>query len=397
LRQSELLLRRGHHVLAWNMHFYIHSLPPDADIRIPPPITVPLLEVCAQLQLPPVITYSDDVLYNWELKVPSAEPTPALDNLRCLTLFTGTRDEEEFYLASARIELRGVDALEIMRAIMDELFVGDGLAARRITRYLHNLSRVLDDLSLLLLGVRDGCDPDVFYHEIRPWFNGADSGSRNWTFEGLEAHPELVLPVELSGPSAAQSSLIHAFDVFLGVDHTPKQTPPPSFPTLSTSYIEHPSSFTTSKSDPAHQALPKTPFLTRMRSYMPRHHRNFLRHLDAAPRPLRAAVARMSDAALLDAYNSALDALRRFRDAHLRIVALYIIGPSRRGPPSSARIAQAGTDTAAETCGGQTGTGMEVETESTSRLRGTGGTDLVRFLKGVRDRTSEATMERATV
>ena len=24
----------------------------------------------------------------------------------------------------------------------------------------------------------DGCDPDVFYHAIRPWFNGADSGSK---------------------------------------------------------------------------------------------------------------------------------------------------------------------------------------------------------------------------
>jgi indoleamine 2,3-dioxygenase len=205
------------------MHFYIHSLPPDAEIRIPLPVTVPLLQVCAQLDLPPVITYSDDVLYNWALKIPSAELTPSLGNLRCLTLFTGKRDEEEFYLASARIELRGVDALEIMRATMDELFVGDALAAGRITRYLHSLVSVLDDLARLLLAVRDGCEPDTFYHEIRPWFNGADSGSRNWTFEGLEAHPELALPTELSGPSAAQSSLIHALDAFLGVDHTSLQ------------------------------------------------------------------------------------------------------------------------------------------------------------------------------
>ena len=206
------------------MHFYIHSLPPDAEIRIPPPITVPLLEICVQLQLPPVITYSDDVLYNWELKVPSAEPTPALHNLRCLTLFTGKRDEEEFYLASARIELRGVDALEIMGATMDELFVGDVLAARRITRYLHSLVRVIDDLARLLLAVRNGCDPDTSYHES-PWFNGANSGSRRWFFEGLDAHPELPVPTELSSPSAAQSSLIHALDAFLGVNHTPNPTP----------------------------------------------------------------------------------------------------------------------------------------------------------------------------
>lgn len=373
------------------MHFYVHSLPLDADIRIPPPITLPLLEVCVQLQLPPVITYSDDVLYNWALKVPSAGPTPALDNLRCLTLFTGTRDEEEFYLVSARIELRGVDALEIMRATMDELFVGDDLAARRITRYLYSLVRVLDDLARLLLAVRDGCEPDAFCHEIRPWFNGADSGTRMWTFEGLDAHPELALPAELSGPSAAQSSLIQALDAFLGVSQTSDPTTTPSFstpssPSSSLSGLSSPTPVPPEVASSAH--IPsKAPFLTRMRAYMPRHHRNFLRHLGAAPRPLRAEVMRMRDAALTEAYNAAVDGLRRFRDAHLRIVALYIVSPSHRSPTFSPPIAQA--EAAAEACDVQ----MGMATKSPAGLlRGSGGTHLVRFLKGVRDRTSEAAL-----
>src|SRR6266702_3431590 len=362
------------------MHFYIHSLPPDAEIRIPAPITVPLLQVCAQLQLPPVMTYSDDVLYNWALKVPSAEPRPALDNLRCLTLFTGTRDEEEFYLTCARIELCGVDALEVMRATMDELFVGDELAAHRLTRYLHILSRILDDIARLLLSVRDGCDPDVFYHSIRPWFNGADSGARTWHFDGLDAHPELVLPDELSGPSAAQSPLIHTFDVFLGIDHTPS---PSSSPTLQPA----PAS---GAAAPAH-VPPKAPFLARMRAYMPRHHRNFLSHLAAAPRPLRAAVERTGNAALTDAYNASLAALRRLRDAHIRIATLYIVGPSRRAPPTScapALTVQAKGAAGAVKVGFANGTGS-----GTVLLRGTGGTDAIRFLKGVRDRTSEAALE----
>jgi len=387
------------------MHFYIHSLPPEAEIRIPASITVPLLQVCVQLQLPPVITYSDDVLYNWALKAPSAEPIPALENLRCLTSFTGTRDEEEFYLASARIELRGVDALEIMRATMDELFVGDTLAARRITHYLHSLVRVLDDLARLLLAVRNGCDPGVFYHLIRPWFNGADSGSRKWTFEGLEGgeygpHSGLRVPTELSGPSAAQSSLVHSLDTFLGVDH---HTPNPAAHSHSTSHFEGsptPASgagagaSTANTTVQTHTQPPKVPFLTRMRTYMPRHHRNFLRHLGAAPRPLRVAVERMGDTALTEAYNAAVDALRRFRDAHLRIVALYIVGPSHRIAPTFAAPATA----AAEVCTGQlgigngigTGTGTGGTAAVPGLLRGTGGTDMVRFLKGVRDRTSEA-------
>lgn len=382
------------------MHFYIHSLPPDAEIRIPPPITVPLLEICVELQLPPVKTYSDDVLYNWALKVPSAQPIPALDNLRALTLFTGKRDEEEFYLASARIELRGVDALEIMGATMDELFVGDELAARRITRYLHSLVRVIDDLARLLLAVRNGCDPDTFYHEIRPWLNGADSGSRSWIFEGLDAHPELPLPTELSGPSAAQSSLIHALDAFLGVNHTPNpaQTPSLSFPT-SPSTSQFGTTFSQTQTPANANAYasgvvcsshvpPKAPFLTRMRAYMPRHHRNFLRHLSFVPRPLRAEVARMGDAALTEAYNAALDALRRFRDAHLRIVALYIVGPSHR-PLTCIPVANA-----AERCEGQIDMGTAATATAMGLLRGTGGTDMVKFLKGARDHTSEAALGR---
>jgi indoleamine 2,3-dioxygenase len=399
------------------MHFYIHSLPPEAEVRIPAPITVPLLQICVQLQLPPVITYSDDVLYNWALKVPSTEPTPALDNLRCLTLFTGTRDEEEFYLASARIELRGVDALEIMRATMDELFVGDTLASRRITRYLQSLIRVLDDLARLLLAVRGGCDPDVFYHVIRPWFNGADSGSRKWTFEGLDddAGTGLRVPTELSGPSAAQSSLIHAFDAFLGVDHTspnpahPPTTFPSSSPVTPTPALEV-SAPTTTATATVH-VPPKPPFLTRMRTYMPRHHRNFLHHLAAVPRPLRAAVAQMGDAALTEAYNASVDALRRFREAHLRIVALYIVGPSHRGahtstsapaptPRAQVTTAPANKVIATEVCEGQksigtetrTGTGEVTAAAAPRLLLGTGGTNLIRFLKGVRDRTYEATL-----
>ena len=352
------------------MHFYIHSLPPDSEIRIPAPITVPLLEVCAQLQLPPVITYSDDVLYNWALKVPSAEPTPALDNLRSLTLFTGTRDEEAFYLTSARIELRGVDALEVMRVTMDELFIGDALATRRITRYLHSLSRIIDDLARLLLSVRDGCDPDVFYHSIRPWFNGADSGTRRWFFEGLDTHPELVLPAELSGPSAAQSPLIHSLDVFLGIDHTPSPSSSPTF--------EH------ARSTEAGHVPPKAPFLARMRAYMPRHHRNFLRHLAGMPRPLRDAVARTGDAALTDAYNASLAALRRLRDSHLRIVAMYIVGPSHRAPTASHALPAKEDAGAVKGCSASGNPGL---------LRGTGGTDLIKFLKGVRDRTSDAALE----
>ena len=293
-------------------------------------------------------------IYNWALIRPKTPPleregfeallfplsasstasAPALDNLKCLTTFTGTRDEEEFYLASARIEFRGVEALELMRETMDEAFFGDNTALRRITSYLQKLSVVIKDLARLLAEVRQGCDPEIFYNQIRPWFKGQDSGSAaiKWVFEGIDADPTFVQPTELSGPSAGQSSLISALDIFLGVSH--EQNP-------------------TSKQ-----------WLRRMRAYMPRHHRNFLRHLESNPRPLRALVEANKDhTGLLDAFNASVESLKEFRDTHVRIVAIYIAGPARR---AAERLSQ-------------TGEGGE---------KGTGGTNAMSFVKSTRDNTS---------
>lgn len=350
------MLRRAHMILAWTMHFFVHSLPPDAPICIPLPLTVPLLQVSSQLQLPPVLTYSDDVLYNWKYRNEPELPLsingpgliPAIDNLACQTLFTGTRDEEEFYLTSARMELKGVEALELMRSMMDETFVGDDIAMRRVTTYLGRMAGVIDELRNMLLKVKEGCSPDVFYNQVRPWFRGADSDAlgRKWVFEGIETDPTLVEPTELSGPSAGQSSLIHALDIFLGVDK-----------------FSHSSALTGSSMQTA-----KSAFLERMQIYMPRHHRHFLNHLSSNPKPLRDFV--LSDPAtreLREAYNGAVKSMKEFRDSHIIIVALYIISPARKHP-----------------------VGRKITDEETSPLKGTGGTDMVKFLKDVRDQTAEA-------
>ncbi|KAJ7683433.1 Indoleamine 2,3-dioxygenase-domain-containing protein [Mycena rosella] len=322
LIKSETDLRRAHLMLAWIMHFY----------------------------LPPVLTYSDTVLYNWTLKTQSHEPTPALDNLHSLTLFTGTKDEQEFYLTSARMELRGVEALELMRSTMDEAFIGDDLAMRRIASILVRLATVIDDLKALFTTVREGCNPTTFYTNIRPWFRGADSdpATRKWEFAGLDTDPSFTYPPELSGPSAGQSSLIHALDMFLGVDE-----------------FSHAAGLT------GGVGPKKSPFLVRMQLYMPRHHRNFLNHLAANPRPLREIVIGAGDATLLSAYNAAVGALKRFRDCHMAIVTAYIIQPARRA--AAMNVA---------------GDGAEVDAEAP--LKGTGGTELVKFLKTVRDRTATA-------
>ncbi|KAF5359428.1 hypothetical protein D9756_003642 [Leucocoprinus leucothites] len=375
LKRSERALRRAHHVLAWLLHFYVHTIPSHEPIIIPRPLTIPLLQISAQLQLPPVVTYSDDVLYNWAHKEPRDgshyyDDIPKIDSLLCQTTFTGTTDEEEFYLTSARIELRGNEALELMRMSMDEAFVGDDIAIRRITGYLQQIAVVIQDLRTLLMNVKDGVDVQVFYDEIRPWFRGVDSDpfGRQWTFEGRDEVEGWTEMPETSGASAGQSSLIQALDIYLGVDAEAPET----------SFMAHSSN----KS-----------FQERMRAYMPRHHRAFLNHLRANPRPLRQVVERAVEeegsTAILEAYNAALKSLKEFRDAHMIIVALYIIGPARRAGKGLGGLGiPEKVESRVNVHDKQMMERAFKEANGPEELKGTGGTDLVKFLKGVRDQTA---------
>jgi len=100
---SPMLLRRAHLILAYTLHFYIHALPLTSPLCIPKPISLPLVRISQKLAIPPLLTFSDTILYNWVISTNEDIPTPL--NVRSQTLFTGLRDEEEFYLCSARIEL----------------------------------------------------------------------------------------------------------------------------------------------------------------------------------------------------------------------------------------------------------------------------------------------------
>jgi len=361
LTRSEVLLRRGHQILAWITHFYIHSLPPSEPVRIPSPISLPLLQISAQLQLPPLLTYSDNVLYNWHLDTDDPDALPSQSTIQCHTTFTSTSDEAEFYLVSARIELAAVEALDLMRSTMDEAFVGDNLAIRRITEYLHQLTTVIRHMKVILLDIKKKCSPEVFYHQIRPWLRGEDFQSgRKWIFEGIDQDPSLVEPVELSGSSAGQSSILQALDIFLGVDHY--------------SPLEEGKELT----EESNRCQGQGSLLKRMRLYMPRHHRNFLTHLENNPRPLRQLVTSISSGAsdsLLKAYNDAVLCLKDLRSAHMNIVALFIIGPARHDrlifTPHHTGFAR----------------------DEELLLKGTGGTGMMLFLKGMRDRTGDTLID----
>ncbi|KAJ8088433.1 hypothetical protein PM082_022506 [Marasmius tenuissimus] len=361
--------QRAHLVLTFLLSFYIQTLPLCASILIPRPLSIPLLQVSKHLSMPPVVTYSDTVLYNWEIQeavqseqlascsschssdTPDNRASFLFENIRAPTTFTGLSDEESFYVTSAKIELRGVEALAIMRSTMDELFVSDAIAVTRVTKFLQRFAVVIADLRKILLDIRPTCDPERYYNDVRPFFRGEDASheERRWVFEGIEEYPDLMesdVTKELSGASAAQSSLIYALDAFLGVGDVRSSS-----------------------------------FMARMQNYIPRNHRLFLDHLADSSRPLRSFVMDKAEGPdgdeLRDAYNASVKALKEFRDGHMIIAALYIMGPARRARD---RLQDS----------------EETRKLKERSLKGTGGTDLVRFLKGVRDQTRYAVIATTT-
>ncbi|KAK0205091.1 Indoleamine 2,3-dioxygenase [Desarmillaria ectypa] len=316
-------LRRAHHVLSFILHFYVHTLPPESAIYIPLPLSVPLAYVSNVLDLPPVITYSDLVLYNWTTDSSTGD-------IYFPSIFSGKVDEQAFYRASAIIELRGAEALDLIRQISDNILISAGA---QITKPLTRISILINDFKKVLLDLRKDCNPEVYYQEVRPWLRGEDSlPNRKWTFQGLAGDSGEAFK-ELSGPSAGQSTLIHALDIFLGINnHLTNGTPS---------------------------------LFGRMQRYMPQKHRMFLARLSSAPRSLRDFITESNDRELVDAYNNAVLALKAFRDTHLIIATLYIVVPTNRARE------RASTDI---------------------EYVGTGGTGLVPFLKGVRDRTKESVL-----
>lgn len=339
LSQSEFLLRRAHVVLSFLLQIYIHTLPPGAAKSVPVSLSAPIVDISSCLNIKPISTYADTVLWNWQYVADSPAPLspaedeyffsftmklPTLSNIRSEFLYTGTPDEEHFYLTSAWIELHGARALSIMRSSLDELFVGDGLARTRITKQLHGLAIVLAECATTMRNVRRKCDPKVFYDQIRPWFNVG-----SWILEGIDGSPS---ELRLVGASAAQSSFVPTVDAFLGI--------------------------------------PTAHATATFREYMPRHHRAFLEHLREHSSLRDFVLQNAEDTALSRAYNDAIRGLRLFRDAHMEAARVYIIAPARRARAKAE--------------------GRLIDTNEDEEFTGSGGTDLLTFLNELRQDTTRS-------
>lgn len=243
-----------------------------------------------------------------------------------------------------------------------------------VTECLRCFAERLDELGSLLQRMYENCDPHVFYHRIRPFLAGsknmAEAGLPNGVmFDDGTGHSPYV---QYAGGSAAQSSVIQFFDVVLGVEHVP----------TGQKRGDASDSEGTGPPPPSHN------FILEMRKYMPGPHRRFLEHVASVANIRDYVERRRNDRALTTAYDACLAMLRDFRDKHIQMVSRYIIVKSResrahsrslspRQAPQRINIASASRDATGDPKAGG------------KKLRGTGGTALIPFLKQARDETGE--------
>ncbi|KAJ6502079.1 Indoleamine 2,3-dioxygenase [Mycena sanguinolenta] len=362
LHSSHRLLQRAHFVLAWLVHYYVHSAPPTSEevpFVVPKSLAIPLVAISRQLGIAPVLTFADTVLWNWEV-IDASRPV-SFDNMHFgVHLFSGTEDERNFYATSAKAEWRGIEMLRIIEEYNNLPNLSDLTSISKIARDLGRLTGIINDISDIIQGVRTVVDPHVFYWDLRPWFEGSDAKgptAPGWIYEGVPDSKRL----DLSGPSAGQSSVMHALDVFLDIDHKLRQRRYPA-PSESNKRADH-------------------GFMDRMRRYMPGKHREYLTSLATSPRSIRELAQKTP--ALREPYDNAVMALKKLRDLHMRIACLYVVTMSRTTPDAHTMCPVASTMDKLQ----------RARASGNGPTRGTGGNELALLLKAGRDATRRAVLK----
>ncbi|PVI04674.1 Indoleamine 2,3-dioxygenase [Periconia macrospinosa] len=338
--------RRAYSMLAVIAQGYIWTGPEPSE-RLPPAIAIPFLQTSKHLEVYPIATYAALNLWNWKPLSPTADITYP-DNLVARHTATGTDDESWFLIISDAMEARAGPLIKTMLGAIEAV---DHHDVPTIIHALQYFKKSMDDIGMLLERMDERCNPQTFFHTIRPFL----AGSMNMEAAGL---PNGVFYDEgdgkgswrkYRGGSNGQSSLLQFFDAVLSVNHARSEG-----------------------------------FHAEMRRYMPGPHARFLDDVEAIAN-IRAYVdTHQEDALLVNAFNDAVAALSGFRDKHIALVTRFIIIPSRMPKPVKGvdrrDIASASTKMALEA--------------QTQELRGTGGTKLIPFLRTSRDETSEAQVAR---
>ena len=274
--------QRAYCVISFITQAYIRE--DDQCISLPKQLAVPLVDVSSNLGLPPSPCYAAFILWNWRLKNPD-EPV-STHNFKTALSFTGSEDEEWFYLIHIRIEHTAASGIKAVVACIEAMKKGD---EQKVAQCLNIVAECISDIISIMKEMRLKCVPDTFYNNFRK-FLSRPGGIK---YEGT-SDPEAMC--KYPGASGVQSSIIPLFDIFLGIEYE-------------------------------EEGQVKS-FLDKMRWHMPREHRQFLLEMSNEMNVREYAINHSSNNAISKAYDGCIEKLLTFRNEHIAMVTSYIINPS---------------------------------------------------------------------
>ncbi|KAF2490622.1 Indoleamine 2,3-dioxygenase [Lophium mytilinum] len=282
--------QRAYTLLTFLAHAYIWGEQPPAE-KLPASLSIPLLEVCDKLDIPPTITYA--ALCLWNFRPLQGQPLNDPANLKALHTFTATEDESWFYMVSVAIESRGAPIIPNLLSAIEAVRRTD---VEALTTNLQAVTDVLTELAPLLQRMHERLNPRRFYCDIRPFLAGSRSLPNGLVYDvGATTGTEERVG-RYGGGSAAQSSLFQLCDVVLGIQHGEEAAC----------------------------------VVSEMRALMPGAHRRFLEDVGAVADVRRFVEERGMEGGLAAAYRGCLEALKVFRNGHIIVVTRYVVLPAKK-------------------------------------------------------------------
>ncbi len=267
---------------------------------LPAKFAVPLVTLAEALDIPPILSYALQTMYNWRRIVPDG-PT-AVGNLGLIQNFLGGMDEEWFVTIHVTIEAEAGRALRVLEPLHTAVVQHDIPQAEHC---LHEIAATLSTMRHIFRRMVERCDPYIYYYRVRPFMFGWKDNPdmpHGLIYEGVEKFGGQ--PQQFRGETGAQSGIIPAIDAALGIEH---------------------------------EVDSMRIYLNELREYMPPADRDFVAALEAGP-SVRAWVLQNKAAhpSLREAYNEAIEQLRQFRALHIEFAAMYIIKPAAKGEKNAA-------------------------------------------------------------
>ncbi|MHA1948708.1 MAG: hypothetical protein ACW99G_03080 [Candidatus Thorarchaeota archaeon] len=294
---SQISLERLWRDFSYMASMYIWAPNEIPQKRLPREIAVPFNYLANKLDRKPILSYMAYCLTNWTLKKAPRKMLKEskedfekryvdeikLGNIQLLQNFTSSgdarRDEDWFILVHVDIEARAAQGI---KAIIDSVNILNKKNPESVRKCLEDLCESIKQMNATMDRMPEECSPEVYFDKVRPYIYSFE----DVVYEGVDPNP-----VTYRGETGAQSSIVPAMQIALGV---------------------------------LHKDSILTKHLKDMRSYMPKEHREFLEDLENRPEHLTFRHFVEDHLTLRPYYNECVKELFKFRETHLKYAVDYI-------------------------------------------------------------------------